>query len=246
MVSAGAGWLPVVDEGRVVGIVAMNEVISGYQRALRRSLRLLADVTGSSVLVEAPVGEASPFAGATVATAPWPRGSFALSIDRHSQLIAPRPETAFQVGDVLVVVVPSAAEAELRRTLDGPGAMCCLVFWCPSPRPPPFSPPAGGKVSSPTRPPRKKVARKQGGPAKGDAERHPPVPCPGGTTKTGPGGGRGRPPTHPAPRFRRGSAPPQPPPACFARCARAYVTTKPKVDQRPPSYAGRHLLEQFG
>jgi hypothetical protein len=54
----------------VVGIIAMDDVIDGYQRALRRSLRLLADVKGSSVLVEAPVGAASAFVGATVATAP--------------------------------------------------------------------------------------------------------------------------------------------------------------------------------
>lgn len=119
MVSAGVSWVPVVDGAQAVGIVAINEVIGGYQRALRRSLRLLADVTGSSALVEAPVSEASPFAGATVATAPWPRGSFALSIDRRSQLIAPRPDTTLQPGDVVVAVVPAGSEDELRRRLDG-------------------------------------------------------------------------------------------------------------------------------
>lgn len=119
MVSAGAGWLPVVERSRVVGIVAMNEIIRGYQHALRRSLRLLADITGGSVLVEASVSDASPFADTTVATAPWPRGSFALSIDRHSQLLAPRPETAIHAGDIVVAVVPAGTEAELRRRLDG-------------------------------------------------------------------------------------------------------------------------------
>ena len=119
MASAGITWVPVIDGNRVVGIVGMNEVIAGYQRALRRSLRLLADVTGSSALVEARVGDASAFAGETVATAPWPRGSFALSIDRRSQLIAPTPETELQTGDVVVAVVPAAGEAELRRRLDG-------------------------------------------------------------------------------------------------------------------------------
>jgi CBS-domain-containing membrane protein len=119
IVSADAGWVPVLDGSRVVGIIAMNEVIGGYQHALRRSLRLLADVTGGSVLVEAPVGEASAFAGTTVATAPWPRGSVALSIDRRSQLIAPRPETELLTGDVVMAVVPAASEAELRRRLDG-------------------------------------------------------------------------------------------------------------------------------
>ena len=121
MVSAGVRWIPVVDGSDVVGIVAMSEVIGGYQRALRRSLRLFADISGSSVLIEAPVGEGSPFAGATVAGAPWPRGSLALSIDRRSQLIAPQPETTLQPGDVVVVVLPAAAEADLRRQLDGTG-----------------------------------------------------------------------------------------------------------------------------
>jgi len=65
------------------------------------------------------VSETSPFAGATVAAAPWPRGSFALSIDRRSQLITPRPDTPLQAGDVVVAVVPTDAEPELRRRLDG-------------------------------------------------------------------------------------------------------------------------------
>lgn len=119
MVSGGLGWIPVVDAGQLVGIVGMNEVIGGYQRALRRSLRLVADIHGGSVLVEARVSESSPFAGTNVATAPWPRGSFALSIDRHSHLITPRPDTALQAGDVIVAVVPAAAESELLQRLDG-------------------------------------------------------------------------------------------------------------------------------
>ena len=119
MVSAGADWVPVVDGRHVVGIVNMNEIIAGYQNALRRSLKVLADVKGSSVLIEVPIGERSPFAGTTVAAAPWPRGSVALSIDRHSHLLAPRPDTTLHAGDVIVAVAPAAAEAELRRRLDG-------------------------------------------------------------------------------------------------------------------------------
>ena len=120
MVSGGIRWIPVVAAGRLVGIVAMNEVIGGYRRALRRSLRLLPDVRGGSVLVEAPVSETSPFAGATVATAPWPRGSFLLSVDRHSQLITPLSDTRLEGGDIVMAVVPAAAESELRRQLEGP------------------------------------------------------------------------------------------------------------------------------
>jgi Trk K+ transport system NAD-binding subunit len=123
MVSAGIGWISVVDErSRVVGIVAMNQVVAGYQRALRRSLHQLADIKGSAVLIEAPVGEASAFGGTTVASAPWPRGTVVLSIDHHSQLIVPQPDTPLQAGDVIVAVAPAAAEAELHQRLDGAAA----------------------------------------------------------------------------------------------------------------------------
>jgi chloride channel protein, CIC family len=119
MVSAGYAWLPVVEGHKVVGVVAMNEIIAGYQRALRRSLRLLAGAKGSSVLVEAPVADTSVFVGTTVATAPWPTGSFVLSIDRHSQLMPPRPETKLHAGDIVAAVVRADGEAELRSRLDG-------------------------------------------------------------------------------------------------------------------------------
>ena len=32
MVSAGYAWLPVIEGDKVVGVVAMNEIIAGYQR----------------------------------------------------------------------------------------------------------------------------------------------------------------------------------------------------------------------
>jgi CBS domain-containing protein len=119
LVSAGATCVPVIDDHELVGVVGMNEIMAGYQRELRRSLRQLAGTNGKSVLVEAPITEDSPFAGSTVATAPWPAGSFVLSIDRHSQLIVPRPETALQAGDQVAAVVNADGEAELRRRLDG-------------------------------------------------------------------------------------------------------------------------------
>lgn len=119
MVSAGASWVPVVDAHKVVGTVGMSEIIAGNQRALRRSLRLLAGTNGNTVLVETAIADGSPFAGTTVATAPWPSGSFVLSLERHSQLIAPRPETELQPGDLVAAVISSEGEAELRRRLGG-------------------------------------------------------------------------------------------------------------------------------
>jgi CBS domain-containing protein len=114
MVSAGVNWIPVLERDRVVGVIAMTEVIGGYQTALRRALRLLTGVTGTAVLMEATVGVDSPFAGSRVATAPWPKGCVAVSIDRQSQLVAPTPDTELQAGDVVVVVAPAGAEVAIR------------------------------------------------------------------------------------------------------------------------------------
>ena len=114
MVSAGTNWVPVVERDRIVGVIAMADVIGGYQTALRRTLRLLTGVTGRATLIEATVGEGSAFAGAQVSSAPWPAGAVAVSIDRRSQLVSPTPDTELQPGDVIVVVAPAGAENEIR------------------------------------------------------------------------------------------------------------------------------------
>lgn len=121
MVSAGASSIPVLDGDRLVGVIAMTEIIGGYQTALRRALRLLTGVTGTAILTEVTVGAGSPFAGARVGEAPWPPGCVAVSIDRQSQLVAPTPETELHTGDVVVVVAPAGAEGRLRALFDGGG-----------------------------------------------------------------------------------------------------------------------------
>jgi Trk K+ transport system NAD-binding subunit len=98
----------------------MSEIIGGYQDALRQSLRRLGEVSERSLVLEAAISEHSPFAGATVATAPWPRGTVALSIDRESHLIPPRPETPLHPGDVVAAIVPRDVESDLRRMFERP------------------------------------------------------------------------------------------------------------------------------
>ena len=122
MVSSGVHWVPVIEHGRVAGIIGMSEVIEAYQGGLRRSLRLLTGTMGKASLVEMTVGAGSRFNGATVADAPWPSGAVALSIDRQSQLLAPRADTVLWAGDVVVAVVPSDSEERLRLDLEGAGA----------------------------------------------------------------------------------------------------------------------------
>jgi H+/Cl- antiporter ClcA len=121
LVSGGLRWVPALEHDRVVGIVGMSEVLGGYRHALRRSVQLLPTHIERSALVEATVGTDSPFAGRSVASAPWPPGAVALSIDRDRQLLAPTSRTVLEPGDVIVVVVPSAHAQGLRRAVEGDG-----------------------------------------------------------------------------------------------------------------------------
>jgi len=52
-----------------------------------------------------------------VANVPWPAGCVAVSIDRHSQLVAPAPDTELRPGDLVLVVAPAGAETEIRKLL---------------------------------------------------------------------------------------------------------------------------------
>jgi H+/Cl- antiporter ClcA len=107
LVSTNRSWLPVVDEDRrLVGILAMTDVIRGYRGALGRNLRLLSAVPRGTVLVQEKICDGSELDGRTVADAPWPGGAVAISVERGSQLIFPEPGTHLAAGDILSIVAP--------------------------------------------------------------------------------------------------------------------------------------------
>ncbi|MGH9135444.1 MAG: chloride channel protein [Acidimicrobiales bacterium] len=114
MVSAGVNWIPVLDRNEVVGVLAMSEVIGGYQSALRQMMRRLAGISGRAALIEVTVAADAPIAGARLANVPWPGGCVAVSIDRHSHLVAPTAETELLPGDVVVVIARTGAEPPIR------------------------------------------------------------------------------------------------------------------------------------
>lgn len=124
LVSVNVSWAPVVDEDHVLlGVLAMTDVIGGYRTALQRNLRLLSGVPRDTVLVQQSIGDVSAFSGRTVAEAPWPDGSVAISVERGSQLIFPEPDTQLLAGDVLSIVAPRRAELALRRMIAGAPGM---------------------------------------------------------------------------------------------------------------------------
>ena len=53
LVSAGITWAPVTKDRRVRGIIAITDIIGAYQRGLRRSQHLLADIRGIAMRADA-------------------------------------------------------------------------------------------------------------------------------------------------------------------------------------------------
>src|SRR5690606_14852085 len=59
---AGLGWLPVVEEGKIVGRVGMRGIVRTYKTTLGRGVRRVTQLPPETVLLEATVSEASPLA----------------------------------------------------------------------------------------------------------------------------------------------------------------------------------------
>ncbi len=114
----GRSWIPVVEEGRVVGILGMSELIDAYRRALAGSLRRLA-AAGRTVLVEERIGEPSRLAGATVAGAGWPRGTVVLSVQHGEQLEFADGSTRLQLGDLITALARPSSEEQVRALVRG-------------------------------------------------------------------------------------------------------------------------------
>ena len=111
-------WLPVLERRRVVGIIGMTELISGYRHALAASFRRLTE-TGTTVLVEEAVVGTSRIVGSTVAEIPWPAGTVVLSVQRGDQLILVDGHTRIEHGDLVSALTHPATEKRLRSQLRG-------------------------------------------------------------------------------------------------------------------------------
>jgi CIC family chloride channel protein len=119
--TAGTSWLPVLDRGKVVGIVGMTELIGGYRRALATSLRRLTQ-TGTTVLVEEHVGDAAAVAGKRISEIPWAAGTVVVSLQRDGQLVLVNGSTRLEPGDLVSALTHPQTEETLRARLRGSAA----------------------------------------------------------------------------------------------------------------------------
>jgi hypothetical protein len=119
LTSRGVNWACVLNDGRVVGIVGMSDLIGGYRGALRESLNRLVNVRPQTTLIEEAVGETSQLVGTTIAESGWPAGTVALSLARGAQLIFPSADTVLEAGDIITLVSGGKRTDEIREQILG-------------------------------------------------------------------------------------------------------------------------------
>jgi trk system potassium uptake protein TrkA len=80
-------------------------------------VRLLRVAGGKARLIEVTLSDDSPVLGREIVAAGFPRGSSVVAIVRSGNVVVPRGDTSFHVGDEVIVLVTDEAEAEVTALL---------------------------------------------------------------------------------------------------------------------------------
>jgi chloride channel protein, CIC family len=119
LMQAGGQWVTVTSSRRVVGVLGVRDVVTGYQRALMANAGQMSEVSSNPVTVEERVGSDSPLAGVRLSESGLPPGCIVVSIQRGEQMLFATGSTTVHVGDLLSVLAgPTTAEA-VRRMIRG-------------------------------------------------------------------------------------------------------------------------------
>ncbi len=80
-------------------------------------VRLLQVAGGKARLIEVTLSDDSPVRGQQLVDVGFPRGSSVVAIVRSGNVVVPRGDTSFHVGDEVIVLVTDEAEAEVTALL---------------------------------------------------------------------------------------------------------------------------------
>ena len=98
-------WAAVVnDERRVVGTIAISDIVRSYRRQLLVSLRQVGSISGQSSIAEEVVAPGSAMVGRSLRTAGLPSGVLITIIERDREVLSPSGDTVLCAGDRLTVL----------------------------------------------------------------------------------------------------------------------------------------------
>jgi len=109
-------WAAVIDdERRVVGTIAITDIVRNYRRTLQANLRRASELGGSTGISEITVENDSSLVDAALRSSSIPRGVLITAIERGRDVIRPTGETIIKAGDRLMVLGGSDDLAVLGR-----------------------------------------------------------------------------------------------------------------------------------
>ena len=98
-------WAAVIDdERRVVGTIAITDIVRNYRRTMQANLRRASELGGSTGISEITVANDSPLVDVPLRSSSLPRGVLITAIERGRDVIRPTGETIFHAGDRLIVL----------------------------------------------------------------------------------------------------------------------------------------------
>jgi CIC family chloride channel protein len=98
-------WAAVIDdERRVVGTIAITDIVRNYRRTMQANLRRVSELGGSTGIREILVAKRSPMVDVPLRSTSIPRGVLITAIERGRDVIRPTGETTFKAGDRLMVL----------------------------------------------------------------------------------------------------------------------------------------------
>jgi H+/Cl- antiporter ClcA len=112
-------WAPVVADERLVGVVSVGDVLRAYRNALAANVRRVRSVGAAGQLIEVDVAEDSALAGRLVSSAPWPRDTVVVSVNRGDRVIVPRGDVELRAGDRVTIFAAEPAREALATILGG-------------------------------------------------------------------------------------------------------------------------------
>ncbi|HEY2594203.1 MAG TPA: TrkA C-terminal domain-containing protein, partial [Chloroflexota bacterium] len=114
----GVSWLPVVEDGRLLGGLGVRDAVRAYKATLQHRTRRGRSLPEDTSVFEVKLARDSPVVGSSLREANLPPSVLVVAIHRAGATIFPRADSRLEAGDVLTVVAEPTREAELRQFFD--------------------------------------------------------------------------------------------------------------------------------
>lgn len=112
-------WLPVIEDGEVLGIVDAGDLLRSYRRAMEHQVRPLSPFTSELAAVEVILPATSPIKGKELREAPLPNGVRVLTYEHKGRLNVADGLTRLAPGDRVTLAVPNGKQAEAFKVILG-------------------------------------------------------------------------------------------------------------------------------